>query len=265
MSHLDPAELETCLPGLYRYANSLTRNNDQALDLVQDCVERALNKSHLFDGVNLRAWLTTICRRLFLNEIRKRKSRGVDVLLDDAHAGWGAVDAEQDIKLQYKSVIGALSTLSANDQKVILMIAFEGLKYREAAKKLAIPTGTVRSRLSRARSRLLEAADSQGVRIPSELAPVIQSGVYAKFQREKQAAALMRSSAPDEAKNGQQCVRAAGDRAEVLRSGQIAKPTRKSPANDRAGNAYSDAANKTKIVSEDAGDLASDGLDQPPC
>lgn len=156
---LDPTELSRCLPGLYRYANSLTRNSDQALDLVQDSVERALSKADLFDGVNLRAWLSTICRRVFLNDIRKRKSHGVALTLDDAHPHWGAVDADQDVKLHYKTVISALDRLSSNDQKVISMIAFDGMRYGEAAKRLDVPTGTVRSRLSRARARLFDAVE----------------------------------------------------------------------------------------------------------
>lgn len=151
---LDPAELRSCLPGLYRYANSLTRNGDQALDLVQDSVERALTKAHLFDGVNLRAWLSTICRRIFLNEIRKRNSRGVVVHLDDSHPQWTAIEPDQEIKIHYQSVIAALERLSPNDQNVITLIAYDGMKYDEAATRLGIPTGTVRSRLSRARLRL---------------------------------------------------------------------------------------------------------------
>ncbi len=161
--NLDPAELNNCLPGLFRYANSLTRNGDQALDLVQDSVERALSKAALFDGVNLRAWLSTICRRVFLNDIRKRKSQGVNLILDDGHPQWGAVDADQEIKLHYKSVISALDRLSPNDQDVISLIAFDGLRYGEAAERLNVPTGTVRSRLSRARMRLLDAVESNSM------------------------------------------------------------------------------------------------------
>lgn len=156
---LDPTELRNCLPGLYRYANFLTRNSDQALDLVQDSIERALSKAELFDGVNLRAWLSTICRRVFLNDIRKRKSRGAHLTLDDVHPNWGAVKADQEIKLYYKSVIAALDSLSPNDQDAISLIAFDGMKYDEAAERMDVPTGTIRSRLSRARTRLLDAVD----------------------------------------------------------------------------------------------------------
>ncbi len=174
---IDPTELRNCLPGLYRYANFLTRNSDQALDLVQDSVERALSKADLFDGVNLRAWLTTICRRVFLNEIRKRKSRGVELILDDIHPNWGAVKADQETKLYYKSVITALDGLSENDQSVISLIAFDGMKYGEAAERLDIPTGTVRSRLSRARSRLLDAVDIRHPHTVTSLEDVIVNKV----------------------------------------------------------------------------------------
>lgn len=162
---LDPTELGACLPGLHRYAISLTRNKDQALDLVQDSVERALSKAALFDGINLRAWLSTICRRIFLNEIRKQKSRGINVILDDAHPHWGAVEADQPIKLHYKSVIAALDRLPPNDQNVISLIAFDGMRYDDAAQRLNVPTGTIRSRLYRARARLLNAVENDHARL----------------------------------------------------------------------------------------------------
>jgi len=73
---ISPAQLNDCLPALNRFAMTLTRNEDRAGDLVQDTVERALRKVHLFDGSNLRSWLFTICRRVFLNQIRSEKTRG---------------------------------------------------------------------------------------------------------------------------------------------------------------------------------------------
>ncbi|MDZ7628342.1 MAG: sigma-70 family RNA polymerase sigma factor [Parvularculaceae bacterium] len=161
---IDPIELGKCLPGLHRYAKSLTRNNERALDLVQDSVERALSKAALFDGVNLRAWISTICLRIFLNDIRKQKNRGTNIAMEDADQRWWAVEADQPIKLHYKSVIEALENLSANDQAVITSIAFHGLDYDAAARQLNIPIGTVRSRLCRARERLSDAVENDRTR-----------------------------------------------------------------------------------------------------
>jgi RNA polymerase sigma-70 factor (ECF subfamily) len=142
------------LPYLHRYACSLTRNSDQAADLVQDTVERALRKSHLFDGANLRAWLTTICKRIFLNNIRRNKAKGVTISYDDAPIANLCVEAPQDDLMHLSSVSAALGRLTLIDQQVISLSALDGLKYDEIAECTNVPVGTVRSRLSRARSRL---------------------------------------------------------------------------------------------------------------
>ena len=171
---LNASELTSSLPGLQRYAISLTRNNDQAADLVQDCVERALRKSHLFDGANLRAWLTTICRRIFLNGVRRSKAQGVCIELDDAPPQRLAVGANQEDRLQIMGVAAAFYRLSADDQLVLSLIALEGMRYNEAAEILGVPVGTVRSRLSRARAKLTALID--GASAPPAAKPIVPSG-----------------------------------------------------------------------------------------
>lgn len=170
MSTISTKELLDCLPALRRFARSLTRNDEQADDLVQDCVERALRKAHLFDGTNLRSWLFTICRRLFLNNIRAIKTRGSTMPIEDAPQFVLAVKEPQEVNIQIGEVSRAIARLPKSDRVVISLIAVEGLKYEEAAATLNVPIGTIRSRLSRARARLQSliddvAAGAEGSRV----------------------------------------------------------------------------------------------------
>lgn len=154
-------ELNHCLPALNRFALTLTRSPDRASDLVQDCVERCIRKQHLFDGQNLRSWMFTVCRRVFLNQLRKERSRGQSVELEDAPASTLSIDASQEETMHYHDVVQSFRELPLNDKVVLSLIAIEGLKYEEAAELLDVPVGTVRSRLSRARSRLRDMLDSK--------------------------------------------------------------------------------------------------------
>jgi len=150
------SDINDCLPALTRFARSLTRNEDQANDLVQDTVERALNKAHLFDGSNLRSWMFTICRRVFLNQIRSAKTRGVSVPVEDAPQARLSMSQTQEMKMHFQDVADAFKEMPLNDRVILSLIVIDGLKYDEAAEVLDIPVGTVRSRLSRARSKLEE-------------------------------------------------------------------------------------------------------------
>lgn len=144
------------LASLQRFALSLTRHVERAEDLVQDTIERAILKAHLFDGANLRSWLFTICRRIFLNNIRQTKTRGVSVTIEDAPDSAICVPQDQEIKVHFSHVVDQFHKLSMSDKVILSLVVVDGLKYEEVAAALDIPVGTVRSRLSRARSRLLQ-------------------------------------------------------------------------------------------------------------
>lgn len=139
---------------LRRFALSLTRNLERAEDLAQDTMERALLKAHLFDGANLRSWLCTMCRRIFLNDIRRQKVRGVHVAMDEAPESALSRGTTQEIELHLRRVAECFGDLAPGDKAVLALVVLDGLSYREAAVALDVPIGTVRSRLSRARSRL---------------------------------------------------------------------------------------------------------------
>lgn len=138
-------------PRLRRYARALTGDATRADDLVQDTLERALSRLSLWRRGNLRAWLFAIMHNLFVNQVRspQRLEFADDHALLDAPARPTQTD-----NLELHDLYTALQGLPAEQREVLLLVALEELTYEEAAKVLAVPIGTIMSRLSRARSRL---------------------------------------------------------------------------------------------------------------
>jgi RNA polymerase sigma factor (sigma-70 family) len=152
--------LEPQIPALRRYAWALLRDDEAADDLVQDTLERAISRwsQRRRDG-DLRAWLFAIERNLFLNGVRQRRSRGVQVgaeALDDVPSA----DANPESQAGLRDVLAGLAALSEEQRSVLLLVGVEDLSYEQAAQALNLPIGTVMSRLSRARGRLREFMDS---------------------------------------------------------------------------------------------------------
>lgn len=147
-------ELEQWSPNLRRYARALTHNPEQADDLVQDCLERALSRRHLWnENGNTRAWLFTIMHNIHANETRRRNSRPPSLPIDD-HDGHAARPASQYSRIAGLEMAAALEQLSAEQRQVILLVALEGMSYGEVAETAGVALGTVMSRLSRGRERL---------------------------------------------------------------------------------------------------------------
>lgn len=148
------ALLEAQIPRLRRYSRALTRNPDRADDLVQSCLLRALEKSHLWQpGTNLRAWLFTIMHNQNVNEIRRSVREGAAVPVDDAESVL-TVSSNQESKLQLRDLDWALARLPEGQRRVLLLVGMEGMRYEEVAQVLGVPIGTIRSRLSRGRDML---------------------------------------------------------------------------------------------------------------
>ena len=151
------------LPRLRRYARSL-RNDAGAEDLVQDCVERALRKRNLWQrGTNMRAWLFRILYRLHLSSLRSAGRLPPTVSLEDLMVG--SAGAQLDT-VELRELSRAFADLPAEQRQVIQLVAVEGLRYDEAADRLGIAMGTVRSRLSRGRAALREALGDGGEPLP---------------------------------------------------------------------------------------------------
>lgn len=146
--------IEEHIPRLRRYARALAGDHARADDLVQDTLERAWGKFHLWRrGSDLRAWLFSIMHNVYVNGVRK--SGAVPMLLpleDDALDV--PVRAAQEDGLQVRDVHAALACLSQEQREVLLLVGLEEMRYEAVAKVLDVPLGTVMSRLSRGRERL---------------------------------------------------------------------------------------------------------------
>lgn len=142
------------MPHLRRFARSLVRDVDAADDLVQDTLERAIKKRHLWrQRGSLRSWLFRIVYTLHLNGGAKRARRAQTSSLDDA-VPCPAVPAGQEAYTECREVLEALTALDVDQRAAILLVAVEGMAYDEAATTLGIPLGTLRSRLWRGREAL---------------------------------------------------------------------------------------------------------------
>lgn len=155
------SDLLVWLPRLTRYARALTGDPAWADDLVQDTLERALNKPPRVDG-NLCAWLLTLLRHRFIDQLRARH----EIAVDDATAPWQTMAAPtgEISGLLLRDVQRALYRLPVEQREVLLLVALEELTYQEAAQVLAVPVGTVMSRLARAREQYARAAVGRAVR-----------------------------------------------------------------------------------------------------
>lgn len=156
-----------CLDDVARFASSLARNGDDADDLVQETYLRAFRSRHTWrDGGNMRGWLFTICKRVFLTGTeRMHDNISID---DDAGEETVAVVrlhnelvASGEANLIDRIDVGpaiqrALKELAPPYRAVIVLVDMEGYGYCDAAAALEVPIGTVRSRLFRARRLLQE-------------------------------------------------------------------------------------------------------------
>jgi RNA polymerase sigma-70 factor, ECF subfamily len=141
------------IPRLRRYARALTGDRGYADDLVQDTLERALVKFHLWQpGSDLRAWLFTIMHNVFINQVRANSTAIVTAL--DEETVQPAIRATQSDRLEVLDLQVSLLRLPDEQREVLLLVGLEQMTYDEAANVLGIPIGTVMSRLSRARERL---------------------------------------------------------------------------------------------------------------
>lgn len=142
------------LPALRRYAVSLAGNATMADDLVQDCIERALRQSsQLRELPRLGAWLRRILHNLYIDEMRRGRSKGKERDLDELadHLELSVPASERDA---VRDLSKAMSRLSVEHREILLLVSLEELSYREIAEELGIPQGTVMSRLARARDHL---------------------------------------------------------------------------------------------------------------
>ena len=149
---MDEAQrLVDLIPRLRRYARALVGERAAADDLVQDTLERAWSKLHLYRrGTDLRAWLFTVMHNVHVNRLRAAKP--TDPLDDDLPEL--AQRAPQSDALLVRDLDRAIARLPADQRAVLLLVTLEEMSYEDVARTLGIPIGTVMSRLSRAREKL---------------------------------------------------------------------------------------------------------------
>ncbi len=152
-------DLVAAIPRLRRYARVLTGDAARADDLVQEALARAWEKRRLWQaGTDLRAWLFTIMHNVFVNQRALARRDAATVSLDEEGPSgevWQIpVRATQQTRVELIQVMQQVGRLPDEQREVLLLAAVEELRYEEIASVLAIPVGTVMSRLSRAREKL---------------------------------------------------------------------------------------------------------------
>jgi RNA polymerase sigma-70 factor (ECF subfamily) len=144
------------IPRLRRYALSLTGDPATADDLVQDCLERAIRKRHLWKrSGSIRNWLYRILYNVFLNQRAHRDRAKRQLALDEVPLTTSE-PARQEFHLACSDINSAMQRLPEEQRAAIALIAVEELSYDEAAEILQVPIGTLRSRLFRGRDKLRE-------------------------------------------------------------------------------------------------------------
>jgi len=144
--------LLAALPSLRQQALALTRNRADADDLVQTSVSSALAAQSSFQpGTNFGAWMARILRNRFLSNMRRRREI-VDI--EDAPSSLLARSGGQEEGLAIQQLRHLIGKLPADHRLVLLMISVQGLSYEEASEQLGVPVGTLKCRVSRARTML---------------------------------------------------------------------------------------------------------------
>jgi RNA polymerase sigma-70 factor (ECF subfamily) len=149
------------IPHLRRYARALLGDPTAADDLVQDCLERAWSRSHLWRHGNIRGWLFTIMHNVNIN-IQRRNRRAPITTSIDLPGIDAAVRPAQEDRLSVNALNNAVAALPSDQREALLLVGLEEFSYAETAQILNIPIGTVMSRLHRGRERLRQVLAGQG-------------------------------------------------------------------------------------------------------
>lgn len=160
--HNDIAKL---LPRLRRFARSITFHREDADDLVQVALERALGRSEQWqEGTRLDSWMFRIVKNAWVDEVRGRIRR--DRVFAPEEEGEHVGDDYAEAHQQRLAIRQAMALLSDDHRMVIGLVLVDGLPYKEAAEVLGIPMGTLTSRLARAREALQGLLSDQARTIP---------------------------------------------------------------------------------------------------
>ena len=152
-SHDVRREIAALLPRLRRFGRTLAQRREDADDLVQNAVEKALTRTDQWTpGTRLDSWMFRIMQNAWIDEVRARERRSQTFVPEEEgeHVGVATTDAQIDAMAVRKAV----AQLNDDQRAVVGLVLVEGFSYDEAAGVLGVPVGTVTSRLARARDAL---------------------------------------------------------------------------------------------------------------
>ena len=148
-------QLVALIPALRAFAWSISRNGADADDLVQDTLTKAWRHRDKFEtGTNLRAWLFTILRNTYYTAVLRRRREVRDE--DGQHAYALTSAPTQEWSLAIRTLQLALDQLPPEHREALILVGAVGLSYEEAAAICGCALGTIKSRVNRARHRLLK-------------------------------------------------------------------------------------------------------------
>ena len=154
-------EMAGLLPSLRGFARLLVRDRTMADDVVQDTLVRALAALHQFEpGTNLKAWLFTILRNQFYEQVRRRKRE--EAALDARFASEEGADPQQLAQAQLHELQQLIWRLPPLLREALVLVGAQEMSHEEAAAICQVPVGTMKARLSRARTALAKLVGQSG-------------------------------------------------------------------------------------------------------
>ena len=152
-------KLVQLLPRMRRFARGLARDGADGDDLCQATIERALKSSQQWQGgTRLDAWVYTIMRNIWVDQVRARNRRSQTFVTEEAGLNVGdAGNAAIEAHVELGNVGRAMSRLPHDQREAVMLVLVEGFAYKEAAEIIGCPIGTLTSRWVRGREALMRA------------------------------------------------------------------------------------------------------------